>query len=163
MLADKGKRVDPREYGGGTSSNPNQMIVSVDTNSNGMPGVTEVIGVHLDKGKAGKGGDGAAKYKPGSSRIDFPPHYDSEGSAFPKQDISLQSLEPPKATDLDQESHYDPTFPRLRWHPKISPYRLMVFSIPLAIGTAKAISSQKGNVTVPITLEWISGVVVFLM
>ena len=168
MLADKGKRVDPREHGG-ASSNPNPMMVPVNINFIGMPGVIEVIGAHLNKGKGvalRKGGGGVAKYEPGPSRIDFahysPRRYHSESSAFQKQDVSLQPLEPPKATDLNQESHYDSTS-RLRWHPKIPPYRLIFFSIPLAIGTAKAISSQKGKVTVPITLEWISGVVVFLV
>ena len=168
MLADKGKHVNPREYGC-ASSNPNPMILPVGVNSIGIPGVIEVIGVPLGKEKSvtpRKREDGRAKYEPGPSRIDFPdcsPHYDSASNAFQTQDIALQPLEPTKATDLNQESHYDPTSPRLRWHPKISPYRLMVFSIPLVIGTAKAVSSQKGNVTVPITLEWISGVVVFLV
>jgi hypothetical protein len=168
MLVDKGKHVDPLEYGD-ASFNSNSMIVSVDANSIGIPGVIEVTGVHLDEGKSvspRKRESGLANCEPGPSRIDFPdysPHYDSESSAFQKQGIPLQSLEPIKATDLNQESHYDPTFPRLRWHPKISPYRLMVFSTPLVIGTAKAISSQKGNATVPITLEWIYGVVVFLV
>jgi hypothetical protein len=168
MLADKGKRVDPREYGG-ASSNPNPMRVPVNINFIGMPGVIEVIGVHLNKAKGvapRKRRGGVAKYEPGPSRIDFAdysPQYDSESRAFQKQDISLQPLEPPKATDLNQQSHYDPTFPRLHWHPKISPYRLIFFSIPLGLGTAKAISSQKGSVRAPIALEWISGVVIFLV
>ena len=164
MLKDKGKRVDPREYGG-ASSNPKPTRVPVNINLIGMPGVIEAIGVRLHKGKdvsLRKRGGEVAKYEPGPSRIDFSPQYDSESSVFQKQDISLQPLEPPKATYLNQNSHYDPTLPRPRWHPKISPYRLIFFSIPLGIGTAKAISSQKGSVTVPITLEWISGVVVFL-
>jgi hypothetical protein len=145
------------------------MIVPVDTNSIGSPGAIEVVGVHLDKGTSvspREREDGVAKHDPGPNRIDFfdySPHYDSESSAVREQDIPLQSLEPIKATDLNHESRYAPTLPRLRWHPKISPYRLIVFSVPLGIGTAKAISSQKGNVTVPITLEWISGVVVFLV
>lgn len=163
VFADKGKRVDPREHGG-AAFNPNSMIVPADINSFGVSDVMEFIGVHRDKGKnidPKERGNEVAKYEPGPSRIDFP-EYDS-GSVFQKQGIPLQSLEPNKTTDLNLEPLYAPTIPRLPWHPKISPYRFIVFSIPLAIGTAKAISSQRGNVTVPITLEWMSGVVVFLV
>jgi hypothetical protein len=159
VLADKGKRVDPREHGG-TALNPNSTIVLADID---LSDIIKLIDAHRDKGKnvdPKERGDGA-KYEPGPSRIDFP-EYDSE-SAFQKQGIPLQSLEPTKTSDLNHEPLYESTPPRLSWHPKISPYRFIVFSIPLAVGTAKAISSQKGNVTVPITLEWISGVVVFLV
>jgi hypothetical protein len=128
VLADKGKRVDPREHGGAIF-NTNSMIVPADT---GVSGVIELAGVHRGKGR----------------------------SAFR---IPLQSLEQKKTNDHNHEPLHDPTVPRLPWHPKISPYRFIVFLIPLAIGTAKAISSQKGNVTIPITLEWISGIVVFLV
>jgi len=50
-----------------------------------------------------------------------------------------------------------------RWFPKISPYRFTVFLTPLAIGIVKAVLSHKGSVTTPITLEWINGVVIFLL
>jgi hypothetical protein len=79
------------------------------------------------------------------------------------------SIEPPlsfertSTTDLNDGLPYDPTLPRLLWHPKISPYRFMVLSIPLAIGTVKAVFSHEGSLTTPITLEWISGVMIILV
>lgn len=56
-----------------------------------------------------------------------------------------------------------PQSPRLPWHPKITPYRLLTFLIPIVLGTIKAIATQKGSISEPITLEWISGVVIFLV
>jgi hypothetical protein len=76
---------------------------------------------------------------------------------------SVESFKPRKTTNLNNGLPYDPTLPQPSWHPKISPYRFMVFSIPLVIGTVKAVLSQKGSVTTPITLEWISGVVISLV
>ena len=66
--------------------------------------------------------------------------------------------EPTKTTNLNDGLPYDPTLPRPRWHPKISPYRFISFLTPLVIGTVKAVLSLKGSVT-PITLEWIFGLV----
>jgi hypothetical protein len=123
----------------------------------------ELVGVHRDKGKnvdPEERGNGMAKYEPDPSRIDF---HDHEAVSLQKQGTPLQSFEPTKTTDLNNGLPYDPTLPRPRWYPKISPYRFIVFSIPLAIGTAKAVLSYKGSVTTPITLEWISGVVFLLV
>ncbi|KDR65670.1 hypothetical protein GALMADRAFT_162416 [Galerina marginata CBS 339.88] len=53
--------------------------------------------------------------------------------------------------------------PQIPWHPKITPYRLSNLLIPLFVGTAKAVASLRGSSTAPIALEWISGVVVFLL
>jgi hypothetical protein len=52
---------------------------------------------------------------------------------FQEQVILLESFERTRTTDLNDGLHHDPTLPRLSWRPKISPYRFMVFSIPLAI------------------------------
>jgi len=161
VLSDKGKGVDPREHGNATYD-PNSIIVPVDTTSGGS-GFIELIGVRRDKGKnvdPEERRNGMAKYEPSPSRIDF---HDHGVTSFQKQAIPLQPFEPTKAADLNHEPPYDPTLPHLPWHPKISPYRFIVFLIPLSIGTVKAILSQKGSVTTPITLEWISGVVVFLV
>ncbi|KDR82207.1 hypothetical protein GALMADRAFT_152949 [Galerina marginata CBS 339.88] len=49
------------------------------------------------------------------------------------------------------------------WYPKITPFRLLNILIPISTATAKAVTSFRGNSTVPETLEWISGVVVFLL
>ena len=78
---------------------------------------------------------------------------------------SLRSVvkQHPTMTDLNDGLPYDPTLPQPSWFPKISPYRFIAFSIPLAIGTVKAVISQKGGVAIPITLEWISGIVIFLV
>ncbi|KDR71325.1 hypothetical protein GALMADRAFT_144014 [Galerina marginata CBS 339.88] len=44
------------------------------------------------------------------------------------------------------------------WHPKVTPYRLMVLSTTIGLGTAKAISAQKGSAQyVSTTFEWIGG------
>ena len=160
VLADKGKGVDPREHGGALYDR-NSMIVPAGTTSAGGSDSIELVGVHQDKGKnvdPEEIENDMAKYEPGPSRIDFHVH-----GAMSIQGIPPEPFEPTKTTDLDDGLLHDPTFPRLSWHPKISPYRFIVFSIPLAIGTVKAALSQKGSVTTPITLEWISGVVVFLV
>ncbi|KAF4614145.1 hypothetical protein D9613_007968 [Agrocybe pediades] len=49
-----------------------------------------------------------------------------------------------------------------RWHPRLTPYRLCILTTTLGLGTAKAIATQKGSNVLPITLEWIAGVVLFI-
>jgi len=163
VLADKGKCVDPREYGGALYD-PNSMIILAGATSSSTGGSDTIeLVVHQNKGKnvnPEERGNGMAKYEPGPSRIDF---HDHGAMSFQKQSIPLQSFGPKKTTDLNGGLPYDPTLPRLSWFPKISPYRFIVCSIPLAIGTVKAVLSQEGSVTTPITLEWISGVVIFLV
>jgi hypothetical protein len=119
--------------------------------------------------------NGMAKDEPGPSRIDCHDHDD--GSIYEplpsRLDVHYRtgrkksfSLKPTKLTDLNDGLPYDPTLPQRQWFPKISPYRFTVFSTPLAIGTAKAVLSQKGlgsKTTTPIALEWIYGVVIFLV
>jgi hypothetical protein len=173
VLVDKGKGVDPREYGGALH-NPKSMIVPAGTTSAGGSDFIELVGVHRDKGKSvdpEERGNGMAKYQvgqPGPSRIDF---HDDKGMIL-WQDIPLESFKPTKTTDLNNEPPYDPTLPRPRWYPKISPYRFISFLAPLTIGTVKAVLSYKGSandandandIKNSITLEWISGVVVFLV
>ncbi|KAF4613965.1 hypothetical protein D9613_007972 [Agrocybe pediades] len=53
-------------------------------------------------------------------------------------------------------------FPGDGWHPRLTPYRLCILTTTLGFGTAKAIATQKGSTVLPITLEWISGVVLFI-
>jgi len=163
VLADKGKGADPREYGDALYG-PNSMIVPAGITSTGGSDSIELVGVQRDKGKSvdpeERAWNGRAKYEPGPSRIGF---LDHGAMSFQEQVILLQSFNRMRTTGLNGGLHYDPTLPQLSWHPKISPYRFMVFSIPLSIGTAKAVLSLKGSVTTPITLEWISGVVIFLV
>lgn len=49
------------------------------------------------------------------------------------------------------------------WHPKLTPYRLLSILLPVCLGTIKAVALQQGKQNEPITLEWISGVVVFIL
>ena len=163
VLADKGKGIDQREYSVARLYDPNSIIVLGGTTSTGGSESIELVDVHRDKGKnvdPEERGNGMAKYEPGPSRIDFDDH---STMSFQKPGIPLESFERTTTTDLENGLPYDPTLPRLSWFPKISPYRFMVFLTPLAIGTVKAVLSQKGSVTTPITLEWISGVVIFLV
>jgi hypothetical protein len=141
------------------------MIVLAGTTSTGGSDSIELVGVQRDKGKnvdPEERGNGIREkyFEPGPSWIDF---YDHRAMSFQKQVPLLQSFKRTGTTDLNDGLHYDPILPRLSWHPKISPYRFMVFSIPLAIGTVKAVLSYKGYITTPITLEWISGIVIFFM
>jgi len=166
MLVDKGKGVDPGEYGGGDLYDQSSMTVPRGTTSTGGSHSVKLVGVHRDKGKnvhlAERAWNGMAKYDPSPTWIDF---YDHRAMSFQKQDIPLQqSFKPTKMTDLNDDGlPHDPTLPRLSWYPKISPYRFIVFFIPLVICTVKAVLSQKGSDTTPITLEWVYGVVVFLV
>ena len=167
VSADKGKSIDPREHGGALyeSYNPNSIIVLAGTTSTGGSDSIELVGVHRDKGKnvdPEERGNGMAKNEPGPSQIDF--HDDPDlAKFFQEQVILLEFFERKRIADLNDGLRHDPTLPRLSWHPKISPYRFMVFLTPLAIGTVKAVLSLKGSVTTPTTLEWISGVVIFVV
>lgn len=161
---DKGKGVDPREYGGATC-NLISNIIPTDTNSTEILDVFELVHrFRPDKGKnvdPRERGNRVAEDKPGPSRIDFHDYtspYDWENTAIPMR--PLQPLEPDVTS---HEPPQDPTLSKLRWHPKISPYRLIMLLTPVTFGTAKAIISQNGGVTVPITIEWVSGVVVSLV
>jgi len=50
-----------------------------------------------------------------------------------------------------------------RWHPKLTPFRLLTLGTTIALGTAKAVESYKQVTYVSVTLEWVLGVVAFLM
>jgi len=156
-LACMGKGANRQEHGSATYD-PKSMIVPVDATCTGGSDFIEFVGVHQDEGNnvhSKESENRMAKHTPCLSRIDSHNHQEIP---FQKQGIPLQTFEATKVTDVNQG------FPsQRRWHPKISPYRLIVCSIPLGIGTVKAVLSQKGSVTTPITLEWISGVVIFLM
>ncbi|KAF9480741.1 hypothetical protein BDN70DRAFT_877179 [Pholiota conissans] len=49
------------------------------------------------------------------------------------------------------------------WHPKVTPYRLITLLTTICLGTAKAVAVQEGSQNEPITLEWVTGIVVFLV
>ena len=182
-LADKGKGVDPQEYGGALY-NPKSMIVPSGTTSTGGSDVIELVDIHRDR---------ETNTDP-EEIVSISMAYDTRPiSALDNDELEfmglqfalLESLEPGKptgfneslepgkltgfndsnylATDLNDGLPYDPTLPQPRWHPKISPYRFAAFFTPLIIGTVRAVLSQKESFTTPITLEWINAVVLFLV
>ncbi|KIK00153.1 hypothetical protein K443DRAFT_679420 [Laccaria amethystina LaAM-08-1] len=65
------------------------------------------------------------------------------------------TLRPPETFSFDEVP--------VRWHPKITVYRLVVLLTTICLGVGKAITSARGAVVVPITLEWVSGVAVFVL
>lgn len=81
-------------------------------------------------------------------------------SAEHREDIELQCLET-GASSLGNTSPVQPS--RQAWHPKLTPYRLLSVLLPASLGTVKTVASQQGQENEPITLEWISGVVVFIV
>ena len=76
-------------------------------------------------------------------------------------------LESQFSTVARQVRYLNPTRtpPRqMNWHPEITPYRpVMVPVLPISFATVKAVVRQTGNRILTITLEWVSGVVAFLM
>jgi hypothetical protein len=61
------------------------------------------------------------------------------------------------------DTFHPPDNEPVRWHPKITIYRLVVLLTTVCLGVGKAITSARGVVVVPVTLEWVSGVVVFVL
>jgi hypothetical protein len=49
------------------------------------------------------------------------------------------------------------------WHPKLTGFRLLVISLTVGLGIAKAITTLHGQVWTSVTLEWMVGVAVSLM
>lgn len=49
------------------------------------------------------------------------------------------------------------------WHPKLSLYRLLVLLATIGLGVAKAVTAYLNFNYASITLEWITGVVVFIL
>jgi hypothetical protein len=72
VLVDKGKGVDPQEYGGALND-PKSMIAPTGITSTGGSGSIELVSIHRDKGKNAdpeERGNGMAKCEPGPSQID---------------------------------------------------------------------------------------------
>ena len=50
------------------------------------------------------------------------------------------------------------------WHPKITPYRLLVTALTIGLGTAKAVASTSdGGSATSVTIEWVTGIVMLLL
>ena len=47
------------------------------------------------------------------------------------------------------------------WHPKVTPYRLLVIFTTIGLGTAKAYAVSRNLVFVATSIEWVTGVIVF--
>ncbi|KAF5327258.1 hypothetical protein D9619_003935 [Psilocybe cf. subviscida] len=62
-----------------------------------------------------------------------------------------------------EESDPSPSSSLRRWHPKVTPYRLLVLGTTMGVGTTKAMAAQRGDEGASTTLEWVSGVVIFLI
>ncbi|KAF8972518.1 hypothetical protein BDZ97DRAFT_1781409 [Flammula alnicola] len=80
----------------------------------------------------------------------------------PEEIIHFEDTIPIELTDFRPTIVSSPTTPP-QWHPRLTPYRLMILLTTICIGTAKAVATQRGSMDVPITLDWVSGVVVFLV
>ena len=91
VLTDKGKGVDPREYGSALYD-PKLMIVPADTTSPGGSDVIELIGIHRDRGK------NADPEETGNSMAKYDPHLYSALDT----DSSLDA-----DSDLDTDSDFD--------------------------------------------------------
>jgi hypothetical protein len=50
-----------------------------------------------------------------------------------------------------------------RWHPRLTGYRILTVVLTAGFGLSKAALSYCGQSTVPTTLDWLYGVVVFLL
>ena len=138
VLVDKGKGVDPREYGGALYDS-NSMMVPAGTTSTGRSDSIELVGIHQDKGNnvdPEERGNEMAKDEPGPSQIDFHDDSDSDSDVdfFQEKMILLRAFERTRTTD---GLPYDLTLPRLAWHPKISPYRFIVSQFRLPLGQSK--------------------------
>ena len=48
------------------------------------------------------------------------------------------------------------------WHPKITPYRLLVLTTTIGLGSAKAIATFRNKSYVSTTIEWVAEIVVFI-
>lgn len=72
------------------------------------------------------------------------------------------SLETRRNGDVIDTFH-PPDNDLVRWHPKITLYRLVVLLTTICLGVGKAITSARGAVVVSVTFEWVSGVVVFVL
>ncbi|KAH6907073.1 hypothetical protein BKA70DRAFT_1023275, partial [Coprinopsis sp. MPI-PUGE-AT-0042] len=49
------------------------------------------------------------------------------------------------------------------WHPKLTGSRLFVIITTLALGTAKAVTANHGDAHIPVTIEWFTSIVVFVI
>jgi len=61
------------------------------------------------------------------------------------------------------DSFHPPDNGPVRWHPKITIYRLVVLLTTICLGVGKVMTSARGAVLVPVTPEWVSGVAAFVL
>ncbi|KDR77465.1 hypothetical protein GALMADRAFT_155389 [Galerina marginata CBS 339.88] len=51
----------------------------------------------------------------------------------------------------------------LSWHPKVTRYRLFVLATTIVLGTTKAVLTLRGSSVAPVTIEWVTGTLIFLL
>lgn len=152
----KGKSVDPSERPNRTTTGT---VISTDIqHSTPVHGIAGPSGIH-----------------PSSITSDLPnttllESSTSAASVTPgPEDLSLSKAEyPPQPIAINiagklRDSVLSPWVEDHLWFPRITPYRLFNLLIPAILNTAKAVVTAQGAQTLPITLEWISGIVVFLV
>ncbi|KAF9055701.1 hypothetical protein BJ165DRAFT_437670 [Panaeolus papilionaceus] len=66
-------------------------------------------------------------------------------------------------TTLEEITIFDPRSLTTVWHPKATPYRLLVLVVGIVLGTLKTVFGFKGMVLVSTTLEWALGTIIFIV
>ncbi|PPR03115.1 hypothetical protein CVT24_012418 [Panaeolus cyanescens] len=70
----------------------------------------------------------------------------------------------PQASLRNRAQHdEDREIRKMRWHPKLTPFRVLTLSICMGLGIAKAVLTYRGFEFAPVAVEWILGTVLFLV
>ena len=80
----------------------------------------------------------------------------------PGSTIELADLASPRPSS-QPSSQIPSAEPNISWHPKLTLYRLLVVVSTVGLAVAKTATSYLNLTFASITLEWILGVVVFLL
>ena len=81
-------------------------------------------------------------------------------------DYSYSASDPtiePEVIDLASAPRISSVGSRVSWHPKLTLYRLLIILSTVGLAIAKTATSYLNLTFASITLEWILGVVVFLL
>jgi hypothetical protein len=75
---------------------------------------------------------------------------------------------PDPTPELSESAHSSvvdstPRSPTIRWHPKLTVYRALILSLTAGFGLAKAILTYRDQMNGSITVDWVFGVLVFLL
>ncbi|PPR05576.1 hypothetical protein CVT24_002787 [Panaeolus cyanescens] len=64
---------------------------------------------------------------------------------------------------FSEQSHPQQNAAKTRWHPKLTPFRVLTMIVGVGLGISKAVLSYKGMELAPIALEWILGTLLFII